>query len=337
MPVDDPDNPAGETLAGDPFQIQTPDIEERLSITISWSEVAGAEGYRVYRTPDPDTPGGNEVLIGETDGATRVFTDDGSATPGSETPLPLGAPGRFAQLPSLNTAREGAGIAQAVDPDDASMMYIYVLGGRDEAAAGLASVERLDVQLHADGSQTFASQWVTEVTTIGSPRWQLQAYAADDLSAPDIVAPGETWIYASGGIHDDLQFLEPEVWAMRVAAAGALGTGAGERYEVDAMQPFRAGYAAAIFNNQLFAFGGNQGTASLESSSIEMCGIVSGACSASIPDPPDLANWNSLGIDLTVPRYLASGVTASAFIFLVGGIDDSVPPQPLAATEKTLW
>jgi hypothetical protein len=150
------------------------------------------------------------------------------------------------------------------------------------------------------------------------------------------MASGETWIYAGGGIRDDLQFMQPEMIALQVEAGGALGETAGCRYAVDDMQPFKAGYAAATFNNQIFAFGATMGNASTESASIELC-PVGGACSGSIPDPPDLANWNNLGINLTVARYLMGGVTVSAFIFLVGGIDDGAPPVPLAATEKTLW
>jgi hypothetical protein len=106
---------------------------------------------------------------------------------------------------------------------------------------------------------------------------------------------------------------------------------------VDDMQPFRAGYPAAMFNHQLFAFGGTQATPSTECASIEMCGIVTGACSPATPDPPDLANWNSLGIDMTVARYLSAGATVSPFVFIVGGVDDGNPSQPLTAVGKTLW
>jgi hypothetical protein len=116
-----------------------------------------------------------------------------------------------------------------------------------------------------------------------------------------------------------------------------LGETDGTYYEVDEMQPFKSGYAAAIFNNQLFAFGGTQGMSNIECNSVEMCGLVAGACSQQIPDPPDLANWNSLGIDLTIARYLPAGVTVSPFVFVIGGVDDGAPPVPLAAVGKTLW
>jgi len=332
----DPENPGGETLAGDPLLIQTPDIDEQIIITITWEAVTGADGYRIYRTPDPDMPGGSEVQIGEVASTELTFVDDGTAVPGTGVPLPLGALGRFYTLPAMSSAREGAGIAWATDPADGDQKYLYMLGGRDESAAGLNTLERLDVLILADETQQIAAAWVLGGADIGPARWQLQAWVADDQTAPDIMAPGETWIYAGGGIRDDLMFLQPEMIALQVEAGGALGETAGCRYAVDDMQPFKAGYAAATFNNQIFAFGATMGNASTESASIELC-PVGGACSMSIPDPPDLANWNNLGINLTVARYLMGGVTVSAFIFLVGGIDDGAPPVPLAATEKTLW
>jgi hypothetical protein len=342
-PSDDPENPGGETLAGEPFQVQIPDITQEITITIGWTEVVGSVGYRIYRTPEPNLPSGTEVLIGEVDGDTLLFADDGTAVPGSETPLPLGALGRFRVLPAMGTTREGAAVAWARDPQDPDWNYLYVMGGRDAAGSGLASIERLDIQIQADGTQSIGAAWIGGSADIGPPRWQLQTFLADRLTAPDILPQtGDwiTWIYAAGGARADLADMVPDVVALQVEVGGALGESADTRFAVDTMQPYRTGYAVATFNNQMFAFGGSQGAqgvASLESSSIEMCGIVSSACSGTIPDPPDLSNWNNLGIDLTVPRFLHAGVTASAFIFLVGGIDNSDPPVVLNATEKTLW
>ena len=269
--------------------------------------------------------------------STLTYQDDGAITPSGSAPLPLGALGQFAVLPSLNTAREGAGIAVATDPLQADVRYIYLLGGRDDTGAGLDSIEWLDVQIQAGGGHTVGASWTTGSASIGAARWQLGAWAADHQTAPDLVPAGDTWIYAGGGIRDDLQSMEADVVALKVAAGGALGEVAANRYVVDSMQPFKAGYVAAIFNNQLFAFGGTQGMPTTECSSIEMCGIVTGACSAGIPDPPDLANWNSIGIDLSVARYLPAGATVSPFVFILGGVDDSAPNAPLAAVGKTLW
>jgi hypothetical protein len=90
-----------------------------------------------------------------------------------------------------------------------------------------------------------------------------------------------------------------------------------------------------LFNDQLFAFGGTNAMPVTEGASVEMCLDANGICSGGAPEPPDLMNWNNLGLNMTVARYLTSSVTVSAFIFLVGGVDQDM--APLAATEKTLW
>ena len=293
--------------------------------------------YRVYRTPEPGLAAYSERLLAEVDGSLLAYTDDGATIPSGAQPLPFGALGQFASMPSMNTAREGAGIAVTHDPGSTDVRYIYLLGGRDDSNGGLDSIEWLDVQIQPDGTHTVGSAWTDGADSIGDPRWQLSAWVADHESAPDVVPAGEIWVYAGGGIRDDQQFMIPDVVALRVAAGGTLGESAANRHVVDDMQPFKAGYAAGIFNNQLFAFGGTQGTPNTECNSIEMCGIVGGECSTSIPDPPDLANWNSLGIDLTVARYLSAGATVSPFVFIIGGVDDSAPNTPLSAVDKTFW
>lgn len=334
-PLADMENPGGESLPSDPMMVQIPDIEQRLVVTIAWDAVPGSAGYRIYRTPAADPPGQREVLVAEVGAAVLQWSDDGTAAPGSEEPLPLGALGRFAVLPALSAPREGAGIALAADPADADMRYLYVMGGRSSSAEGLNTVERLSIRLLADGTQQLGAQWIVGAADIGPVRWQMQAFVADQYSAPNIMPDGETWIYAGGGLRvNNLTTLQPEVVALKVEAGGALGESAGTRYVVDSMQPYKAGYYGALFNDQLFAFGATMANASTESNSIEMC-PVGGACSQTIPDPPDLANWNNLGIDLTVARYLMAGAVSNAFVFLLGGIDGS--SQPLASCEKTLW
>ena len=328
-------NPGGESLASDPVLVEIPAIDAKISVTLTWSAVATASGYRVYRTAAPDQPSGAELLLAEVGASPLSFTDEGTTTPSGAGPLPLGALGEFAELPSLDSAREGAGLAVAADPDDGDIHYIYMLGGRDETGTGLSSVEWLDV--HAGSPQSVGSAWTAGTATIGDARWQLAAYVANHQSAPDLLAAGESWVYAAGGILDDLTFMVPDVVALAVASGGALGEGDGERYEVDDMQPYKAGYAAAIFNNQLFAFGGSQADSTTECASVEMCGLVAGACSGDIPDPPDLANWNNIAINLTPARYLPAGVMVGAFIFVLGGVDDAVSPAAMADVARTMW
>ncbi len=335
MAADDAENPDGETLASDAVLVQVPDIAERVSIGLHWSEMPGAVRYRVYRTAAAGDPSGTEQLLAEVDAPDRSLVDDGTQAVAGDGPLPLGALGRFAEQPALNTPREGAALATAVDPADPSLVHLYALGGRDDSGSATASLEQLEVQLLADGGQQVTGTWETGAVDIGQPRWQLGAFIADDLSASGIMPAGETWIYAGGGVTADPAILEPDMVALRVEPGGALGEGAGGRWDVGTMQPFRAGYAAMLFNDQLFAFGGTNAMPVSEGSSVEMCLDASGSCGGGPPEPPDLMNWNNLGLDMTVSRYLTSSVTVSAFIFLVGGVDETW--TPLAATEKTLW
>jgi hypothetical protein len=336
MAVNDALNPGGESLAGDPFLIQVPDIPARVSISLAWSEVPGAIAYRVYRTAHPGEPAGMERLLAEVDTAAgRSLVDDGGTPVGTAEPLPLGSLGQFAPLPDLLSPREGLALTVAADPADASLRHLYALGGRDAASVALDSLERLTVRLEADEGQSLVAGWTAGTADIGTPRWQLGAFVADQWSGPDIIPAGDTWIYAGGGLNAATTTLVPDLVALKVEAGGALGESAGTRYAIGTMQPFRAGYAAMLFNNQLFAFGGTNAMPVTEGSSIEMCLTGTGICNGGAPEPPDLMNWNNLGLNMTVARYLVSGVTVSAFIFLIGGIDSNY--QPLAATEKTLW
>ena len=336
MAADYSDNPGGETLPSDSFMIQIPDISEEVGIILNWTEVADAVAYRVYRTAAANQPGGSELLLAEVAAPNRSYTDDGSVLPVGSGPLPLGAPGNFSALPGMNTAREGFALATAVDPADTDTMYIYAMGGRDDSGTALNSVEYITVALQSGGAQQLGAAWTTGASDIGTPRWQLSAFVADSVTASRIVPAGETWIYAGGGVvANPAGTLEPEVVALKVEAGGALGEVAEDRWDVGSMQPYRAGYAAIVFNDQLFAFGGANATANKEGSSVEMCLDDTGICLGGAPEPADLANWNSIGLDLVDERYLLSSVGVSPFVFLVGGIDENW--VPLATTEKTLW
>ena len=52
MPASHPTNPGGETLPSEPFPVLMPALNGRqVVVTVHWSQVAGAVGYRVYRSP----------------------------------------------------------------------------------------------------------------------------------------------------------------------------------------------------------------------------------------------------------------------------------------------
>src|SRR5688572_30893508 len=66
-----------ETLASEPLAINLPDaLDGTVVLTVSWSEVAGAQSYRVYRSADPDLAAGSEQLLAEVDADTTARSEE---------------------------------------------------------------------------------------------------------------------------------------------------------------------------------------------------------------------------------------------------------------------
>lgn len=139
----DPDNPGGESLPSDEFIVKVPAVaSKKIQVVLSWTaptDALGAPlpnvaGYRVYRTPMVNGVSGGEVLLASVTGSTLKFTDDGSATPGTEVPLRLGNTGRWAPLPAMSAARMGPAGAAVVDPSAPGTHYVYALLGKGTGA-----------------------------------------------------------------------------------------------------------------------------------------------------------------------------------------------------------
>jgi hypothetical protein len=311
-----PENPNGESLASDPFVIQIPDMPEGVQVTLVWTAVDNASGYRIYRSPDPNLTSGAELLIDEVASSPLTYTDTGLAAdlPG---PLLFGSLGAWAEIPQMISAREGAGVVGAFDPSDSSSFYIYAIGGRDENGIALTSYEYLPITINPDGSHQ-VGVWTAGLDNLPLARWQLGAFLADHAHA-DIVPLGTSWIYAGPGVQSNGTSMENSVYAGQVQVGGDLGTW----IEVSSMSPARAGYGYTLANSTLYAFGGQGADAS------------DGGHSSEIVGPPDLDNWNSLGgARMTEARYLPGSVTESSFIFIVGGWNGS---EVTSSVDKTIW
>jgi hypothetical protein len=317
FPSTDPRNPNGESLASDPLIIRIPDRPERIHVTLVWSQVAGAAGYRIYRSPTPNLTSGSERLIAEVTANPLVYIDEGD-TAGTTAPLPFGATGTWKPLPSLTVPRESMGLAAAVDPDDASTFYIYALGGRDDTQTALASYEYLTVTLQPGGGQA-VSTWTMGAQDMPAARWQLSGFVADHTHA-SIVPSGDIWIYAGGGVASNGTTMVPSVDAALVQTGGDLGTW----QHVSNMTPGRAGYGSTLANSTLYVFGGPNATPSTEGASAEIVG------------PPGLAvnSWNNLGLSMSEARYLPASTTESAFIFVIGGWNGTAATS---SVDKTIW
>ncbi len=312
----DPLNPGGESLASDPVPVNLPmGLPDTLLLTIDWSEVEDAVGYRVYRSPAAGD--GAVQLIAELPATTRSYEDTGT-TPMAGTPLPLGAHGQWVAMPSLGTPRAGFGLAHAVDPANADIHYLYAIAGRNAMGTRLATYEFLSVTVNGDRDHTVAASWTAGMNNVSVARDDTQAFSVDAVASSLVTAPA-SFVYLGPGSIGAMQ--DPAVDVAQVNAGGQLAAWG------DAGDARRnAGYAAAAGNDFLYIFGGGP-TATDAAISSEQCGPG---------DPctfPATINWNNEGVSLVAPRFLPGSVSESSFIFVVGG---SSGTGALMTTESTV-
>ena len=326
----DPDNPNGESLASDEFIVRLPDIpNKKIQVSLTWTPprdslgalLPNVTGYRIYRTPAVGGASGQEVLLATVNNAT-TFTDDGSATPGAEAPLPLGSMGQWATLPNLGTARMGPGGAAAFSPANPQEFYVYALYGESNATTALGSYEYLTITIAPNGHQSVGTSWTPGAQTSTQPRWQLGGWVAD--GAVSALYSAGSYVFMGGGV-TAANAMATRVEAGAVTAGGQLASIDDTPRDFNAHQ---AGYGAVAANGQLFSFGGVGGVPS-----------TNGKSASLIAPPPTLAAgaWNDLGtFALTHGRYLMGSTVQNAFIFLVGGQTDEPSPAS-TTTEVVIW
>jgi cysteine-rich repeat protein len=323
----DLDNPGGETLPSDSQPVWIPSAEVDIQVTLYWTAVPNAVQYRVYRSPVAGEP--QEELLAVVDAPTREYTDTGGATDPNELPLQVGDLGVFKPMPALQAAREGLAVGKGLDPASGDTWYLYALGGRTSGGAGVDTYEYLPVEA-ASGHPPAAAVWAEDLANpLSSARWQLGSFVADARTSPR-VDPGDTWIYAAGGLDPVGNTTETAVEAALVQAGGALGawdTG------VANLDQGYAGFGCVAAANQLFVFGGAGAAPADNAKSGEICGA--GSTCPPFQQPPDIANWNDLGFGLLVARYLTGSTLGAAHIFLVGGATSG--DVPTATVESSVW
>jgi hypothetical protein len=322
-PSGDPSNPDGETLASEPLAITLPDVPDRVRVTLTWAPLAGASAYRVYRTPTAGLGAGTEELLTEVTGTT--FSDDGTITATSVAPLPVGSLGRWHEVASLLSAREGPAVLAASHPSDPTVWFVYAAGGRNGTGL-LATYEVARVSLAADGSQT-VDPFVMGAGSIGAARWQVGGWALDSRLASQVPA-GTTYLYFGGGL-DAAGMPSTSTVVGQVSATGVLSGIA----SVDPIPAQRAGGAGSVAaNGLLFAFGGG-GLPSIGGHSVQVCNGAGAGCAGGAPE---LRNWNSLGGGgILVPRQLMGAVLEGSFIYVLGG--ETTGGGATATTEGAVW
>ena len=333
----DPHNPGGETLAGDELTIRVPSFPgQKVVLTLVWNApvdalgvpLANIVGYRIYRTAK-DGPAGSEVLLGTAPATPRTFVDDGTATLGTATPLPLGSTGTWAALPSLGAAREGLGVAAAADPATPNVLHVYALLGRSTSTTALASYEYLTITVAPNGRHTIGASWTAGALPSAQARWQLGAWSVDRRVSPDYTG-ATTYVFLGSGL-TAAGMNAARIEAGLVTAGGQLANTSGASPTTLDNTPADsggtvAGYGACAANDQLFTFGGNNAVPS------------TGATSAELVGPPALAAgaWNAEGVMMTHARYLLGSTVQSAFIFLLGG-QTNEPSVASRTTETVIW
>jgi hypothetical protein len=325
----DPENPSGESLASDEFIVKVPTFAgKKIQVILAWTAPADSlgapipnvAGYNIYRTPMVDGVSGGEVLLATVGTATLKYTDDGTATPGTQKPLTLGTTGKWAALPAMTSTRKGAAGAAGFDPVSANQLYFYALLGLNQANTALTSYEYLTVTVQPNGHHT-AGAWKTGTSNVGQGRWQHGAFVGDHTVSSTIPA-GSTYVYIGGG-------LDAASAAANAVDAGLIGAG-GDLGAINATpKDFgsnSAGYGVCAANGELFAFGGANASPSAGAKS---AGLVA--------PPPTLAgsSWNSEGISLIDSRYLMGSAVQSAFIFLVAGQTGASAASK--TTETVIW
>ncbi|MFT5683698.1 MAG: hypothetical protein ACI8RZ_004630 [Myxococcota bacterium] len=305
-------NPGGESLASERLTLQLPALSgDRYQPRLSWAVAEDAIGYRVYRSTGADA----EDLGWIADVEETTLTDTGLSADGSTVPLTVGELGQWVPLASMTTPRSAGCLTIAADPSpDPERLYLYVAGGIDDSGVVLDSIERLDITVTSERSQT-AGSWSLSDLTLSEARYACGAYTVS-ADFHTVVEPGEDWVFFAGGA-DTEDRATGEVDAGRVMADGELE----DWQEVDGMSPARAGFGLASASDTLYAFGGQQFRTS------------AGGTSAEVTSPmPEISNWNSLGTSLSEARLLPGSAQESSVIFVVGGETDTA-----GATTSTDW
>ncbi|MCA9541411.1 MAG: hypothetical protein KC620_21075, partial [Myxococcales bacterium] len=274
-------------------------------------------GYRVYRTAAAGDGVDTVSLLAEV--AEPMFVDDGSAEPGDETPMPPGSLGVWHTAGALNTPRAASAVLTA--PAGGGDTFLYAFGGRDAGGAPLATYEVSRVT--EVGGVPMVAPFIVGADRLGTARSELGGWvlSGDDTAA---IPAGETWIFVGPG--RTAGNFSRAVEAGPVGPDGQLGA----VIATDSVNSDSAGYGYGAANGFLFVFGSRNGQPDDSGISGELC---VGVCGGGPPEPPDLRNWNNLGVRLTTPRAYMGSTQESAFFFVVGGMGQG---GPLTSTEQTV-
>jgi hypothetical protein len=127
--------PNGETLGSNEV---VGNLSAAGEVTLTWSAVAGATGYRVYRSPAANGVSGSEVLLSTGAITATTYVDDGSAAAASATEIPNmpGATGTWQTVTGTPLVQARLDTNATIAPDPTGQLYVYVAGGWGSACLG---------------------------------------------------------------------------------------------------------------------------------------------------------------------------------------------------------
>jgi hypothetical protein len=322
--ANDTDNPNGESLRSEPTTLYAPDVPDGVEVELDWDAVLGADNateavkYRIYRTTTPNSAVTSLRLLAEVTSPTHTFVDHNPATflNANKAPLAVGDLGEWRTLSvELNTARAVYGIALANDTN--CDPYLYVVGGRTDAATEAATYEYATFDSASGALGAFTQATGSALTA----RRELAAFVADDQTSAKITPSVgcQSYLYASYGKTGTSTFVST-IEEASVSAGGALGAFA------------NAGPATQRFSGHV-AFFSSDGAYVMAGASNSSAAIDT-AVQASMGTPPSLNNFSSASNKLRVARYLPGFARQGAFFYLIGGADDD--GNALSSTESNV-
>lgn len=297
-------NPGGEMLASERQPVRVPFAG--VDVTLDWTPYPNATEYRVYRSPMPDVTAGSEELLAVVPAGQTSFLDGGTATTDpAETPLPLGSLGEWHSVGQLTAARHSHGVAVAVDPADADLYHLYAVGGTDGTSA-LTTLEKVSVTAAGPRDQNVDDTNTSVTGTLATARTELSAVVGNAQTASNL---SSTYLYVLGGRSGGgIGGLFSRTTDFGEVLAGGDISGFGTTTE---LQRQRAGYAAAVANNNIVVACGQGGMPSNTADKMPVNSDGTLGLSSALGDTGMLRN-----------RYLPGFTSFAGLFYLAGGEDD---------------
>jgi hypothetical protein len=310
-------NAGGESL---PSDFESVRVNQGGTVTLTWSMPQGApavSSYRIYRSPDPNMLSGTEVLLDTTTDTT--FTDNGSATPGTQVPLAQGGLGVWMPVAELNTPRFDHGATSVrLGPDSA---FLYVSGGRRGSTSNDVLVETEWAALSADGSDIVGA-WQNG-PNLAQKRAEHVMRPVSHALAESIPA-GTFGVVAVGGF----------TCARAATSVGCSGLNSIESSAIDtteentgrpvgwssggSLSGSRVGHTGIVVNNTMYAFNGWTGTGGAFANASELSSTTT--CVGPAPCYPAFSGFTAATVSFpTGVQYRSTVEFFGAFFYFVGG------------------